>query len=44
MDDSQLREMAASMGMKKAENADKQDVAYYVIDLSLIHISEPTRP
>ncbi len=34
MDDSQLREMAASMGMKKAENADKQDVAYYVIDNS----------
>ena len=32
MEDSQLRELAASMGMKKTENADKQDLAYYVID------------
>lgn len=32
MDDSQLRELASSMGMKKTENVDKQELAYYVID------------
>ena len=39
MDDSQLREMAASMGMKKTENADKQDLAYYVIDNRSVQVA-----
>ncbi len=32
MDEAPLRELAESMGMKKAENADKQELAYYIID------------
>ncbi len=32
MEDSQLRELAESMGMKKTDSADKQDLAYYIID------------
>lgn len=32
MDDSTLREMASSLGMKKTANVDKQELAYYVID------------
>ena len=32
MDEAALRELAESMGMKKAENADKQELAYYIID------------
>lgn len=32
MEEAPLRELAESMGMKKAENADKQELAYYIID------------
>lgn len=32
MDENALREQASSMGMKKVENADKQELAYYIID------------
>lgn len=32
MDEGQLRDLAASMGMKKAASADRQELAYYVID------------
>ena len=32
MDEAPLRELAESMGMKNAENADKQELAYYIID------------
>ncbi len=32
MDDNALRELAASMGMKKADSADKQELAYHIID------------
>ncbi len=32
MDEAPLRELVESMGMKKAENADKQELAYYIID------------
>ena len=32
MEEAPLRELAESMGMEKAENADKQELAYYIID------------
>lgn len=32
MDEAALRELAESMGMKKTANADKEEMAYYVID------------
>lgn len=32
MDDNALRELASSMGMKKTDNVDKQELAYYIID------------
>lgn len=32
MDAAQLRDIAASMGMKKTENADPETVAYYILD------------
>lgn len=32
MDESRLRDLASSMGMKKTNSADRQEMAYYVID------------
>ena len=32
MDETRLRELASSMGMKKTTSADQQELAYYVID------------
>ncbi len=32
MDETKLRELASSMGMKKTASADRQELAYYVID------------
>lgn len=38
MDETALRELAESMGMKKSSTDNKEETAYFIIDLSLIHI------
>ena len=40
MDDSELRKLASSMGMKKAESADRQEIAFYIIDNEAVAVSK----